>query len=69
MSTIEIPTEDAVAMVRAIRDRHYEATKNMTADEKWEYDCQRLERARRTMAEVNPDDYDLSWLTSEPLMR
>ena len=69
MSTIEIPTQDSVAMVRAIRDRHYEATKDMTAEEKREYDHQRLERARRKLAEVNPDDYDLSWLKSEPLMR
>jgi len=69
VSMIEIPTQGSVAMVRAIRDRHYEKTKDMTADEKWEYDCQRLEKARRRLAEVNPDDYDLSWLKSEPLMR
>ena len=36
MPTIEIPTDDAVAMVRTIRDRHYEETKDMTADEKLE---------------------------------
>ena len=65
MSTIEIPTDDAVAMVRAIRDKMYEETKNMTPEEKQEYGRKRLESVRQKMAEVNPADYDLSWLTSK----
>ena len=64
MSTIEIPTDDAVAMVRAIRDRHYEETKHMTTEEKRAYDRKRYEEAKKQMAAVNPDDYDLSWLTT-----
>ena len=62
MPVIEIPTNDSVEMVRAIRDLHYEETKNMTPDEKREYDRKQLEEARKTMSEVNPADYDLSWL-------
>jgi len=67
--TIEIPTNDGVAMARAIRDKMYEETKNMTTEEKREYSRKRLESVRRKMAAVNPDDYDLSWLTSEPQRR
>ena len=55
MQTIEIPTDDAVAMVRAIRDRHYEETKDMTPEEKWEYDQRRLERGRQKLAATKPD--------------
>ena len=62
MSKIEIPTDDGVAMVRAIRDKHYEETKNMTPDEKREHDRKRLEDARRIMKEVDPADFDLSFL-------
>ena len=62
MPVIDIPTNDSVEMVRAIRDLHYEETKNMTPDEKREYDRKQLEEARKTMSEVNPADYDLSWL-------
>jgi len=62
MSEIEIPTDDGVAMVRAIRDKVYEETKNMTHDEKREYHRKRLEEARRIMKEVDPAEFDLSFL-------
>ena len=65
MPVIEIPTDDSVAMVRAIRDLHYEETKNMTPDEKREYDRKQVEKARQTMREVNPADYDFSWLRAK----
>ena len=65
MPVIEIPTNDSVEMVRAIRDMYYEETKNMTPDEKREYDRKQLEEARKTMREVNPADYDLSWLRAK----
>ena len=55
MKTIEIPTDDGVAMVRAIRDKMYEETKHMTPEEKWEYDSKQLERARERLAATKPD--------------
>ncbi|MCL2623050.1 MAG: hypothetical protein FWD31_05215 [Planctomycetaceae bacterium] len=73
MTTFDIPTDDGVAMVRAIRDRFYEETKNMTPEEKREYDRKWLEEGRRIMKEINPADYDLSFLgwetesTSKPI--
>jgi len=57
----DLPT-DAVEMVRAIRDRHYEETKHMTRDEKREHDQKRYEAAKKSMASIDPSKYDFSWL-------
>jgi len=62
MTTIDIPTDDGVAMIRAIRDRFYEETKNMTPEEKREYERKQLADARQRMKEINPADFDLSFL-------
>jgi len=52
----DLPT-DAVEMVRAIRDRHYEATKHMTREEKRAYGQKEYEEAKEYMANLKPD-YD-----------
>ena len=54
--------DDAVEMVRAIRNRHYEATKNMTREEKRAYDQKEYEEAKKIMAKVDSSKYDFSWL-------
>ena len=40
----ELP-DDAVEMVRAIRDRHYEETKHMTREEKRAHDSARMAKS------------------------
>jgi hypothetical protein len=57
----DLPT-DAVEMVRAIRDRHYEATKHMTREEKRAYDQKRYEDAKKYMASVDTSQYDFPFL-------
>ena len=59
----DLPT-DAVEMVREIRNRHYEATKNMTREEKWAYDQKEYEEAKKAMASVDTSqcNCDFSWL-------
>jgi len=58
--------DDAVEMVRAIRDRHYEETKHMTREEKIAHDTARMTKSvarfEALKKEVNPADYDFSWL-------
>jgi len=49
-----LPT-DAVEMVRAIRDRHYEETKHMTREEKRVHDRKEYEEAERRFASVKPN--------------
>jgi hypothetical protein len=56
---------DAVEMVRAIRTRHYEATKHMTREEKQAHDKKRYDGFKKLMKEVNPNDYDFSWLRTK----
>ena len=43
-------------------NRHYEETKHMTVEEKWAYDQKGIDEFKMLMEEVNPDDYDFSWL-------
>ena len=57
----ELPN-DAVEMIREIRNRNYEATKHMTREEKWAYEQKKVDNMKKLMKEVNPDDYDFSWL-------
>jgi hypothetical protein len=56
----DLPT-DAVELVRAIRDRHYEETKHMTREERRVYDEKRIDRSvaefEKRRANVKPD-YD-----------
>ena len=61
----ELP-DDAVEMVRAIRNRHYEETKYMTREDKRAHDSARMAKSvaefKKLMKEVNLNDYDFSWL-------
>lgn len=57
----ELP-DDAVEMVREIRNRHYEETKHMTVEERRAYDQKGIDDFKKLMKEVNPSDYDFSWL-------
>ena len=57
----ELPN-DAVEMIREIRNRKYEETKHMTREEKWAYEQKGVDRMKKLMREVNPADYDFSWL-------
>ncbi len=56
MQTIEIPTDDPVKMVRAIRDKRYEETKNMTRDERMEYRREKLEAFEAFRKRVRASD-------------
>lgn len=67
MKTIEIPTDDPVKMVRAIRDKHYEETKDMTPEQRREYYRQKTESFDRRMEQVNPDDYDFPFLPKKEM--
>jgi hypothetical protein len=53
---------DAVKMVREIRNRHYEATKNMTPEEKRAFDRQRLEGYYKHLETINLDDYNFPFI-------
>jgi len=47
---------------KASPHRHYEETKHMTIEERRAYDQKGIDDFKRLMKEVNPDDYDFSWL-------
>jgi predicted unusual protein kinase regulating ubiquinone biosynthesis (AarF/ABC1/UbiB family) len=49
--------DDAVEMVRAIRNRHYEDTKHMTIEEKWAHDQKDYDEFKALMEKSQPD-YD-----------
>jgi hypothetical protein len=57
---------DAVELVRAIRNQHYEETKHMTREEFRAHTEKRYAEAKERMTqlkkEINPNDYDFSWL-------
>ena len=65
MKTIEIPTDDPVKMMRAIREKRYEETKNMTREERAEYSRKKLDEFEEIRKRVNPADYDFSWLRAK----
>ena len=58
----DINSPDPVEMVRAIREKIYEETKHMTQEERMAHTSQQAAECRRMMQEINPDDYDLSFL-------
>ena len=67
---MENETQDnVVAMVREVRNRHYEETKHMTVEEKRAFDSARMAKSvaefKQLAKEVNPSDYDFSWLRSK----
>ncbi|MDR1963117.1 MAG: hypothetical protein LBQ50_05015 [Planctomycetaceae bacterium] len=62
--TTDLPT-DSVEMVRAIRDRCYEETKNMSPEERMAYRRKKLEEFEEIRKQINPADYDFSFLASK----
>ena len=53
---------DAVEMIREIRNRKYEERKHMTREEIWACERKSMDDLKRLAKEVNPDHYDFSWL-------
>ena len=58
----DINSNDPVEVVRAIREKIYEETKHMTQEERMAHTSQQAEECWREMQEINPADYDLSFL-------
>ena len=59
----EIPTTDSMTMIREIRDKIYEETQHLTLEEKKDYYERELKLFQQRSKQLNPDDYDLSFLT------
>ncbi|GHT41891.1 hypothetical protein FACS189443_4240 [Planctomycetales bacterium] len=49
---------DTVEMIRAIRDKHYEETKNMTWDERCEYNRKKVESFDRWAAQRRKETHN-----------
>lgn len=62
MKKTEELIDDPVKMVRAIRDRIHEETKEMSREEYIRYIDDLNESARRKMDTITVDDYDFSFL-------
>lgn len=62
---VKAPPDDPVKMVRAIRNKHYEETKNMTTEQRREYDRQKTESFDRRKGQVNPDDHEFPFLSQK----
>jgi hypothetical protein len=62
MPEYDINSDNPLEMVWAIREKIYEETKDMMKEERMAYTRQHADNARRMMKEINPDDYDLSFL-------
>jgi len=59
---------DAVELVRAIRDSHYEETKHMTREEKRAYDEKRYAEAEKWFASVKPNPARFPFLSKKENM-
>ena len=62
MPEYDINSDNPLEMVWAIREKIYEETKNMTQAERMAHMTRQADEFRRSMQEINPDDYDLSFL-------
>ncbi|MCL2624165.1 MAG: hypothetical protein FWD31_10920 [Planctomycetaceae bacterium] len=62
MPEYDINSDNPLEMVWAIREKIYEETKHMTVEERMAHTSRQADEARRRMKEINPDDYDLSFL-------
>jgi len=67
MPEYDINSDNPLEMVWAIREKIYEETKHMTREEQMAHLTQQADEARRRMKEINPDDYDLSFLRRKEL--
>ena len=64
MENNDLPV-DAVERVREIRRRHYEATKNMTREEKRAYDRKEYDKAKAAFGNVKTSKSYDSWLDEQ----
>ena len=62
MPEYDINSDNPLEMVWAIREKIYEEIKDMTKEERLAHLTRQADEARRKMKEINPDDYDLSFL-------
>ena len=60
----DLPT-DAVELVRAIRNRHYEETKHMTREEKRAYDEKRYEESEKWFESIKPNPSRFPFLSGK----
>ena len=60
-----IPTDDAVKMVRAIRDKMYEETKNMTREEENEHHWGNLAAYDEFRKQVRLDQHEFPFLAKK----
>ena len=59
MTKYDINSPDPFEWLRAVREKKYEAIKDMTDEERMEYTERGAAECRRMMKDINPDDYDL----------
>ena len=62
MPEYDINSDNPLEMVWAIREKIYEEIKDMTKEERMAHLIRQADEGRRMMEEINPDDYDLSFL-------
>jgi len=65
MPEYDINSDNPLEMVWAIREKIYEEIKDMTKEERLAHLTRQSDEARRMMKEINPDDYDLSFLRAK----
>lgn len=58
----ETQISDPVERIRAIREKNYEATKNMTREERSEYYQKKVDAYEERRKQINLEDYDFPFL-------
>ncbi|MDR1270742.1 MAG: hypothetical protein LBK82_14595 [Planctomycetaceae bacterium] len=53
---------DVLKMIRKIREKHYNETKNMSAQERAEYDRKKRESFEKHLTEINLSDYEFPFI-------
>jgi len=61
----ELP-DDAVEMVREIRNRLYEERKHMSREEIWACEQKSVDEFKQLMKEPKSGEYDFTWLRRKP---
>ena len=62
MPEYDINSDNPLEIVWAIREKIYEEIKDMTKEERMAHLTRQADEARRMMQEINPNDFDLSFL-------
>ncbi|MCL2120025.1 MAG: hypothetical protein FWH27_16530 [Planctomycetaceae bacterium] len=62
MPEYDINSNDPLEMVWAIREKIYEETKDMTAEERRAHMTRQANEFRQSLREINVEDYDLPFL-------